>query len=63
MRSIITKYCKGDQIKEDEMGGAVARMGYINADMILVGIPEGKRPLKDLGVNGKTIRMDLRDVG
>jgi len=45
------------------MGGAVARMGYINADMILVGIPEGKRPLKDLGVNGKTIRMDLRDVG
>jgi hypothetical protein len=36
--------------------GHVARMGeMINAYNILVGNPEAKKPLEDLGVNGKII--------
>jgi len=53
---LLTKYCSGDKI-ENEMGrGGVYR--------VLVGKPEGKRPL------GRTrrrwednIKMDLQDVG
>jgi len=38
---------EGDQIKENETGGNVARMGEMqNASYILVGEPEGKRLAK-----------------
>jgi hypothetical protein len=53
---------KNDQVKEDEMGRAVARMGEKkNAYRILVEKPEGKRPLgrpRRRRVNN--IKMDLR---
>jgi hypothetical protein len=38
------------------LAGHVARMGYMrNADKILVGKPDRKRPVEDLGVDGKII--------
>jgi hypothetical protein len=33
-----------------------------NACKILVGKPEGRDHLEDLGVDGKTIRLDLRQI-
>jgi hypothetical protein len=55
--NVVTKYYLGDQIKKNEMGGHVARMGdRRNAYTVLVGRPEGKRPLlEDLGVDGRII--------
>jgi hypothetical protein len=48
------------QVKEDEMGRALARMGEKrNAYRILVGKPEGKRLLGSI-IN---IKMDLREIG
>jgi len=42
----------------------VAHMGGMrNAYSILVGKPEGKTYSKDLGVDGRSIRMDLREIG
>jgi len=43
---VITTYCYGDQINEDEMGVACSTHGeMVNACKILVGKAEGKRPL------------------
>jgi hypothetical protein len=52
-------------VKKDEMGGHVARMGEKrNACRILVGKPEGKRPL---GRSRRrwvdNIKMDYREIG
>ena len=55
-----TQYCSGDQIEKNEFGH-IARMGYKRgANKVLMGTPEGKRPL------GRTrrrwednIKMDL----
>jgi hypothetical protein len=44
---LFTKYNKNDQVNEDEMGGACSTNGEKrNAYMLLVGNPEGKRPLR-----------------
>jgi hypothetical protein len=41
-----TKYYLGDEVKEDGWSGHVTRMGEMrNAYKIVVGKPEGKRPL------------------
>jgi len=44
--------------------GHVARMGERRSlYRVLVGKPEGKRHLKDLGIDGRTIKTDLQEVG
>jgi hypothetical protein len=48
------------------MGGHVTRVGggYRNAERGLVEKPEGKRPLKDLGVDGRIVlKQMLRNGG
>jgi hypothetical protein len=50
----------GDQIKEGEMDGALARMRKVNEYKILVGKTEGKRDhSEELDVDGKII-LDWR---
>jgi hypothetical protein len=53
-----------DQIKKDAMGRARSTNGKRNAYRILVGKPEGKRPLaKPRRRWVDNIKMDLRDIG
>jgi hypothetical protein len=51
-------------MKEDGMGGHVARMGKLRSGYkILVGNPEGKRPLEEPFVWWKyNIKMGLREI-
>jgi hypothetical protein len=51
--------------KEDDMGGHVARIGEVRgAYNILVGKPEGRRPLGRPRCRWKdNIKMDLREIG
>jgi hypothetical protein len=43
---LLTQYCSGDKIEENEMGGACSVYGERrDACRVLVGKPEGKRPL------------------
>jgi hypothetical protein len=53
-----------DQSKEDEMGGHVAHMGEVrDAYNILVGRPEGRRPLgRPMCRWEDNIKMDLREI-
>jgi hypothetical protein len=49
----MTKHYSGDQIEKNERAVHVACMGErTSAYRLLVGRPEGKRPLGDLGVDG-----------
>ena len=60
------QYCSGDQIEKNEMGGGhVARMGEKRGVCrVLVGNPEGKRPLGRPRHRGEdNIKMDLQEVG
>ena len=42
----LTQYCAGGKIEKNEMGGHVVRMGEVRGvHRVLVGKPEGKRPL------------------
>jgi hypothetical protein len=54
-----------DQVKDDEIGRNVARIvKKLNACRILVGRPEGKRPLGRLRCTWKdNIKVDLREIG
>jgi hypothetical protein len=53
-----------DQVKENVMGRACSMNGKRNAYMILVGNPEGKRPLgKPRCRCVDNIKMDLREIG
>jgi hypothetical protein len=46
------------EIKEDEIGGHVARIGEMkNEHSILVGKPERRRPLGNLGIDGRLILL------
>jgi len=58
-------YFLGAQIKKNEMGGACACMGERrDVYRILVGRPEGKRPLGRPRFRWEdNIKMDLQDVG
>jgi hypothetical protein len=62
---LITKYYSGDQIRRMRWAGHVARMGEGRvAYRILVGRPEGKRPLGRPRRRWEdNIKMDLEDVG
>jgi hypothetical protein len=53
---LLTQYCAGDKIEKNEMGGHVACMGESRiVYRVLVGKPEGKRPLENPGADGKII--------
>ena len=58
-------YYSGDQIKKHEMGGARRTYGEkIGAYRVLVGKPEGKRPLgKPNNRWEDNIKVDLQDMG
>jgi len=56
-----TKYCSGDQIEKNEMVGMGERRGIYR---ILVGKPEGKRPLGRPRRRWEdNIKMDIQEVG
>ena len=62
---LVTQYCAGDKIEKNEMGWACGAYGWgEGVYRVLVGKPEGKRPLgrprrRWVG----NIRMDLQEVG
>ena len=62
---LLTQYCAGDKIEKNEMGWACGSYGGgEGAYRVLVGKPEGKRPLgrpRRRWVDN--IRMDLQEVG
>ena len=62
---LLTQYCAGDKIEKNEMGwGCGAYGGGEGAYRVLVGKPEGKRPLgrpRHRWVDN--IRMDIQEVG
>ena len=62
-RLYLTQYCSGDKIEKNELGracGAYRRGVY----MVLVGKPEGKRPLGRRRRRWENnIKMDLQEVG
>ena len=53
-----TKYYSGDQIKNNEMGGTCGTYGEQERCIgyrVLVGKHEGKRPLENLGADGRKV--------
>ena len=62
---LLTQYCAGDKMEKNDMGWACGAYGRgEGAYRVLVGIPEGKRPLgrpRRRWVDN--IRKDLWDVG
>jgi hypothetical protein len=62
---LFSKYNENNHVKKDEMGGACSTNGEKrNAYRILVGKPEGKRPLgrpRRRWVDN--IKIDLREIG
>ena len=69
MRSLmictLAKYCSGDKIEKNEKAGHVARMGERRGVYrVLVGKPEGKRPLAISRHRWRdNIKMDPQEVG
>ena len=65
MICILTKHHTGSKIKKNEMDGACSMYGGQEcACRVLVGKPEGKRPLGKLRHRRKdNIKMDLQEVG
>jgi hypothetical protein len=59
------KYYYGDQMQEDEMGRTCSMHGGMrNGYKILVGKPEGKKPLgRPRRRWENSTRMDLREIG
>jgi hypothetical protein len=62
---LFTKYYKDHQIKEAEMAGHVAYMGKMrNVYIVLVGKPEGMRPLRRPGCRWEhNIKLSLPEIG
>jgi len=60
-----TKYCSGDKIENNAMGGHVAFMGERRGVYrFLVGKPDGKRRLGRLGRRWEdNLKMELQEVG
>ena len=53
---LLTQYFSGDKIEKNEMGRACSALGdRTGVYRVLVGKPEGKRPLGRPGVDGKII--------
>ena len=64
MSVLLTQYCSGDKIEKIEMGGACSTYGEsIGAYRVLVGKPEGERPLGRPRRRWEdNIRMDLQEL-
>jgi hypothetical protein len=64
---LLTRYHSSDRVKKTEIAGHVARMGERRfAYRILVGKPEGRRPLgrtRRRWGGGGNFKMHLREVG
>ena len=62
---LFTQYCAGDEIEKNEMGGACGTMEDERVVYkVLVGKPEGKRPLGRPRRRWEdNIKMDLQEVG
>ena len=62
---LLAQYCAGDKIKKNEMGRACSAYGGGGGGYrVLVGKPEGRRPLVRPRRRWEdNIRMDLREVG
>ena len=59
--ALLTDYCAGAKIEKNEMSGACGAYGGVHR--VLVGKPEGKRPLGDPDADGKIIlRYILRKL-
>jgi hypothetical protein len=59
----LKKYYSGDQIKKSEMGGACSMYGGV-VYRVLVGKPDGKRPLRRPRHRWEdNIKMDLQELG
>ena len=58
-------HCSGDKIEKNEMGGACSVYGEERGVYrVLVGTPEGKRPLEISSRRWEdNIKMDLQEVG
>ena len=62
-RTCLTEYCAGGKIEKNEMGGACGAYGG-GEHRVLVGKPEGKRPLGRPRRRWEdNIKMDLQEVG
>ena len=61
MTVLLTQYCSGDKIEKNEMNGACSTYGErYGSYMVLVGKPEGKRPLGKRRLRWEDlIKMDL----
>jgi hypothetical protein len=58
----LTKYYSGHQIEDNEMSGACSTYG--GEERVLMGKPEGKRPLGRHRLRWEgNIKMDLQEVG
>jgi hypothetical protein len=62
---VLIKHNQNDQVKEDEMGRAYSTTGEKrNAYRVLLGKPEGKRPLERPRQRWvDNIKIDLREMG
>ena len=65
LRNAELKICSGDKIEKNRWAGDVARMGKRRGvHRVLVGKPEGKRPLGRLRRRWENYNtMDLQEVG
>ena len=52
---LITLYCAGDKIEKIEMGGTCCTYGRRDVHKVLVGKPDGKRPLGRPNLDGRII--------
>ena len=60
----LTQYSAGDKIEKNETGGACGTHGGRRVHKVLVGKPEGKRPLGRPRRRWEDIiKMDLEEVG
>ena len=62
---LLTQYCSGDQIENNEKGGAFSTYGREQRCIqVLVGKPEGKRPLgRPRRIWQDNIKKDFREAG
>ena len=65
LNDLLTKYCSGDQVEKNEIRGACSTYGErIGVYRVLVGKPEGKRPLGRPRRGWEdNIKMDLQEDG
>jgi hypothetical protein len=60
---LLTQYCAGGKIEKNEMGGACGAYGR-GVHRVLVGKPEGKRPLGRPRRGWEAnIKMDIQEMG